>query len=245
MYMGEGSAQNLGSHNGGPWRTIFTVAASPAYLTQVDTIDRSIYFQPGLQNLPERIVHSSGVTETYGYTRNNVSTVTEGGVLTKRAIYPPASACDANPRTCNQPTSTFDANNKETVYEYHPESGQVSRVFPPADQSGKRAEVRYDYQAFRARYFDNTGARVEGTPVWLKVAERRCHDSNYASSSAGAGCVGGDEVITRYEYNSNNLLLTNTATTGAGGKTLRTCFQYDVYGNKIGETEPKGAANCR
>jgi YD repeat-containing protein len=77
----------------------------------------------------------------------------------------------------------------------------------------------------------------------MKVAERHCHDSNYAGPAASAACSGGDEVATRYQYNHDNLLLTSVATT-VGNKTLRTCYRYDDYGNKIGETQPKGAMNC-
>jgi hypothetical protein len=85
---------------------------------------------------------------------------------------------------------------------------------------------------------------VEGAPIYLKVAERHCHDSNYVGVEPDARCEDGDEVVTRYFYNNNNLLLTSVATTASNGKTLRTCYQYDVYGNKLGETQPKGASTC-
>jgi YD repeat-containing protein len=57
-------------------------------------------------------------------------------------------------------------------------------------------------------------------------------------------CTGvNDEVVTRYEYNSDNLFLTGVTVTAVDGNntviTKRTCYQYDQYGNKIGETEPK------
>ena len=45
--------------------------------------------------------------------------------------------------------------------------------------------------------------------------------------------------MTRYEYNHNNLLLTGvTVTDQKTGVTLRTCYQYDIYGNRIGEISP-------
>jgi hypothetical protein len=243
-YIGQGSAQNLGSLDGGVWRVIRTVVSDPPYITEVNTKDAKILFEASTRNYVQRVEHNTGVTETFAYTRGNVSEIKANGTVMSHATYPPAGSCDTNPKTCNLATSVFDAKNNETQYEYHPASGQVSRVIPPADASGKRAELRIDYQQYRARYFDASGNRVEGSPIYLKSAERHCHDSNYASADPSAACAANDEVITRYYYNNNNLLLTSVATTDWSGKTLRTCYQYDVFGNKLGETQPKGAINC-
>lgn len=57
------------------------------------------------------------------------------------------------------------------------------------------------------------------------------------------GCAGNDEVVINFEYDHNNLLLTGKTVTALNTKgaseTLRTCYQYDIYGNLIGETKPK------
>nr|WP_136252611.1 hypothetical protein [Ningiella ruwaisensis] len=53
---------------------------------------------------------------------------------------------------------------------------------------------------------------------------------------------GNEEVTIIYEYRptteTNNLFLNGKADT-ENGKTLRTCFEFDAYGNQIGEIAPK------
>jgi len=244
-YQGAGSAQNRGSVTGGVWRVILHTFMSPATISMVNMTDRQVNYEASARNWPMSVMHNSGITEGYEYTRGNVSRVTRNGATVTRAEYPPESACATNRKTCNLPTSEFDGKDFETKFQYHPDSGQLARVTPPADQNGRIAEKRIDYAQKRARYYDANGVRVDGSPIWLKTAERRCFDSNYASADPTAGCVGNDEIVTRYEYNHDNLLLTSTTITDPlTNKTLRTCFQYDARGNKIGETQPKGAASC-
>jgi hypothetical protein len=244
LYQGEGSAHNRGSLVGKVYQVIMNISALPAAVSQVVSVDSRVFFETSSRNFPWQIWRNGPIDEL-GYTsRGNLQTIHTNGVVMSRAIYENENACSTLPKICNQATSIFDAKNNETKFVYHAESGQISRIIPPADQNGKVAETRFDYQQLRARYFDSSGNRIEGSPIYMKVAERRCHDSNYASAAPTATCSGGDEVITRYYYSHNNLLLTSVATTAPNGKTLRTCFQYDAYGNKLGETQPKGAVNC-
>lgn len=243
-YMGPGSTQNVGSAVGNVSQVIVNVGATPSNTTSVNSFDGLFFFESKPRNLVTQIRRPSGPIDNLSYTsRGNIETIKTNGVTMSRATYANESLCGSLPKICNQATSIFDAKNNETRYEYHADSGQVARIIPPADQNGKVAETRYDYQALRARYFDGNGVLVEGSPIYLKVAERHCHDSNYAGPTASATCSGGDEVVTRYQYNHDNLLMTSVATT-VGNKTLRTCFRYDDLGNKIGETQPKGAMNC-
>jgi hypothetical protein len=58
-----------------------------------------------------------------------------------------------------------------------------------------------------------------------------------------------DEVVTTYKYDNNNLLMTEMTVmamdSALGIRTKRTCFQYDIYGNRIGETSPNAqSATC-
>jgi YD repeat-containing protein len=72
--------------------------------------------------------------------------------------------------------------------------------------------------------------------------------------SDGSGCTAGatDEVITDYDYGPtqgpNNLLLRGVSVTAYvnGGKQVHTtCYSYDIYGNRIGETTPNaGVGRC-
>lgn len=48
-----------------------------------------------------------------------------------------------NPKTCNKPTSSPDANGGVTDYEYSPVHGGIMRVRQPADARGIRFETRY------------------------------------------------------------------------------------------------------
>jgi RHS repeat-associated protein len=45
-------------------------------------------------------------------------------------------------------------------------------------------------------------------------------------------------VVTSFEYNHDNLLMTGMTVATPLDGTLRTCFRYDRYGNQIGKTEP-------
>lgn len=73
----------------------------------------------------------------------------------------------------------------------------------------------------------------------MKTAEKYCINSNYSG-----GCEAGDEVVTRFEYSHDNLLKTGMTVT-ADGATLRTCYQYDRFGNQIGKTTPNAnRATC-
>jgi hypothetical protein len=243
-YVGPGSAQNVGLTLGNVSQVIVNVGATPSNTTSVNSFDGLFFFETTTRNLVTQIRRPSGPIDNIVYTpRGNLEAIKTNGVTMSRATYANEALCASVPNICNQATSIFDAQNTENQYEYHADSGQIARIIPPADQNGKVAEVRYDYQALRARYFDGNGNLVEGSPIYMKVAERHCHDSNYTGQTASAVCGGGDEVVTRYQYNHDNLLLTSVATT-VGSKTLRTCYRYDDYGNKIGETQPKGATNC-
>ncbi len=144
----------------------------------------------------------------------------------------PGNCSPTTRKTCNQAEWIADAKGNRTYYSYHPQSGQVATITSPPDRNGHQAQTRYEYTQLSARYFDNSGTRITGSPIWMKSAEKYCINSNYAGS-----CEAGDEVVTQFEYNHDNLRLTGTTVT-ADGVTLRTCYQYDRFGNQIGKTTP-------
>jgi hypothetical protein len=243
-YVGPGTVQNIGTLTSGIMQVLINVDAMPSLTITLTSLDGMFSFEPTPRNFITQIGRPSGPIDYLTYTpRGNIATIETNGLVRSRAVYANENNCSSMPKICNQATSIFDAKANETRYEYHAESGQVSRIVPPADQNGKVAEVRYDYQSLRARFFDASGVLAEGSPIYMRVAERHCHDSNYVSQTAAATCSSGDEVVTRYAYNHDNLLLTSVTTT-FNNKTLRTCYQYDEFGNKLGETQPKGAVNC-
>lgn len=136
---------------------------------------------------------------------------------------------------CNLPTRTRDSNGNWTDYTCHAPSGQIESITYPANEHGVRPQKCFQYTQLSAQYYDANGNRITGSPIWMKTAEEYCINSNATNND----CAGGDEVVTRYEYNHNNLLLTGvTVTDQKTGVTLRTCYQYDISGNRIGEISP-------
>ncbi len=222
----------------------------PGAINQVTTREGRLNYELSYRNFPASYSWNSGMRENFGYdARGNMNSHTKGAV-TVTASYP--ASCDANNvKYCNSPTWTRDGKGNQTDYAYHAGSGQVAIVTYPANKNGIRAETRYTYEQKYANYYTVSGTKTQASiPVWLKTQERYCINSN----ALNGVCAGNDEVITTYEYNSDNLFLTGITITGVepvnmlapGGAsnatqvtTKRTCYQYDKYGNKIGETEPK------
>ena len=205
-------------------------------LSNAYTDEGSISFEFSRRNWPVSLTRSAAPAQRYTYTRGNLTSITFSGpqAYSVAAEYP--ASCAPNTRKiCNQATRTKDANDSWTDYAYHPESGQVSRVTHPANKHGIRPETRYDYTQLTARYYDSTGSMIEGPPIWMQTAEKYCINS----AAINGVCTAGDEVVTRFEYTHDNLLMTGMTVTDPGGTTLRTCYQYDIYGNQIGKTQPK------
>ena len=210
------------------------------HMYQVNLWDKYIYLEePEQYNRVKRIKNLTNGTNVYFEydTRGNVETKTTTGTgmsnIVVKAEYPP-SPC-ANPKTCNQATSITDARGKTTSYTYHAESGQVKTVTYPANEQGKVKVVSYTYTLEKANYKID-GSTISESPdgIWLLETQSYCANSNYN----GTACLGDDEVVTKYQYEPGNLSLVGTAVT-ADGKTLRTCYSYDIYGNNIGTTLPK------
>lgn len=184
---------------------------------------------------------ATGISSTYGYdSRGNVTSITaQGG--TQRAQYA-ASCTTTNEKYCNSPEWVEDAKGNRTEFTYHTQSGEVQTVTHPANEQGLRAKVRYTYEQKYASYYTASGVKTTSpTGIWLKTEERTCMDS----ATNGDVCTGGDEVLTRYEYNNDNLLLTGmTVFSQKDNRTLRSCYQYDIYGNRIGEIQPNANLNA-
>lgn len=172
----------------------------------------------------------------------------------RKAQYP--ASC-SNRKTCNKPLWVEDARGNRTDYTYHPESGRIATVTGPPDRNGVRPQTRYQYGQFYAYYYrdpepggSTVSVKRAETPVWLMTRESYCR----TSAGTDNGCAGGDtdEVVTEYHYGPqdgtpDNLMLRGVSVTaeGDGGvlETRTTCYQYDKYGNRIGETLPKGTSS--
>lgn len=146
----------------------------------------------------------------------------------------------SNMKTCNKPNWVKDVAGNQTDFTYDPAHGGVLTETNPASANGIRPQKRFTYAQRYAWFKNASGTMTRSTePIWKLATESFCE----TTSASGAGCVGGaaDQVVTTYDYgpdsDPNNLLLRGKVVT-ADGISLRTCYRYDQYGNKISETQP-------
>lgn len=178
--------------------------------------------------------------------------------LQASAVYP-ASCASSDRRTCNQPTSTTDRNGNTTDFTYDTAHGgvltQTGPAVPTRQNDGSiasiRPQTRNEYAQRYAWISNGSGGYAQAaTPIWVLVRARSCR----TTAASGSSCAGGaaDEVVIDYDYGPssgpNTLLLRGkTVTSIDGGVTtvLRTCYGYDVNGNRISETRPNAnLASC-
>lgn len=152
----------------------------------------------------------------------------------------------ANAFTCNQPTWVRDTAGNEADFSYASTHGGVLTKTLPADASGVHPQTRYTYVQRYAWFLNSSSVMTRSTePIWLLATESYCR----TGAPSGAGCaIAGDEVVTTYDYGPdsgpNNLWLRGTAVT-ADGQTLRTCYGYNKFGDKVSQTSPRaGLAVC-
>lgn len=190
--------------------------------------------------------YKNGQTATFDYTydsRDNLLTQTRtaaagSGVanIVSSAVYP--TTC-SNMVTCNKPSSVTDPNGNTTTYTYDSTHGGVLTVTQPADANGITPQVRYSYTQISAQYLNSSGTLVTSpNPIWVVSKESHCR----SSAPSGSGCaLAGDEVVKTFQYgpaSGAQDLLVHGIVDDANGLALRTCFGYDVNGNKISETKP-------
>lgn len=207
----------------------------PAAIYYADTQDGRVWYESSARNFVRQIDRTGAPTEVYTYaTRSNLTSASFGGNV-KLAEYP-ATCTPATRKTCNQPTRTRDPNGYWTDYTYHPDSGQVASITYPENKHQVRPQTRFTYEKKYATYYNASGSRVQSTQgIWLKTAERYCIKGDAAGSTCA---LPNDEVVTTFEYNHPNLLMTGMTVAAPGGAVRRTCYRYDKYGHQIGVTTP-------
>ncbi|MEO9825289.1 MAG: RHS repeat domain-containing protein [Paracoccaceae bacterium] len=159
--------------------------------------------------------------------------------------------CDNIPKArCNKPLTMTDPNGNVTEYTYN-DRGQVLTETRPAPTPGAARPTLIQTYAMRTAYIKNpSGSPVPaGPPISLLTSSYTCISSVICSVSTPAV----DKVVTQYDYGPtsglNNLLLRGFTVTAANElgqiETLRTCYQYNYFGEKIAETQPKaGLTSC-
>ncbi len=147
---------------------------------------------------------------------------------------------------CNKPNWTRDGKGNQTDYIYNLDTGFPSSVTEPADANGVRPVKRYAYVSRYAWIKNASGGYSQAaTPISMLTEERTCR----TTATVGNACAGGsaDEIVISYDYGPNsgpnNLLLRNKSVTAqdADGviRSYRTCYGYDLNGNRISETSPR------
>jgi YD repeat-containing protein len=157
-----------------------------------------------------------------------------------------AYALSCTPSTmavCNKPVRVIDPKGQVTDYTYNDRGQVLTETKPAATPGGVRPKVTSSYTMRTAFIKDSIGNPVAaGPPISLLMRTASCNTL--------ASCTGTtDEVVTTYDYGPaaglNNLNLRGVAVTAVNSagqmETLRTCYQYNYFGEKIAETQP--AAN--
>ena len=240
------------------YQTLNYESIIPGKLEYARIGDRKLFFESSARNVPlkeESAFFTSDRPKTKYVYRDNYSNVegtvvipsaNSGETATLNAVahyYREDNAGYACPQSqrkyCNKPRWIQDARGNITYYTYHPESGEVATVTSPANEQALVAQTRYTYKQYYANYYHADGTKKSSLdPIWLLSSESFCANS----AASGDGCSAGDEVITTYEYNHDNLHLTAVIVTAKNAlgapETQRTCFQYDKYGNQVGEISP-------
>jgi YD repeat-containing protein len=214
---------------------------------------KTFYFESSLANRMYSVLSTDGDRQTYAFDgRGNITQETHtpisGSPLAPVVRVANYDVMCASPVTCNKPNWTRDAKGNQTDYKYDPVHGALVSTTAPPDQGGIRAQTRYAYTQRFAWYKNPSGVVEQApTPIWVLASQKFCRHG--AALEDGSGCaLPSDEVITTFDYGpttgANNLFLRSKAVT-ANGVTLRTCYEYDLYGNRIGETLPRaGLTSC-
>lgn len=185
--------------------------------------------------------------------RGNVTSVIHGGKpnsgeASLTTTYTYALSCTATTlATCNKPLTITDSKGNVTNYTYNTRGQVLTEILPAPIAGAPRPKVTNTY-TMRTAYVKTTTGGIEaaGSPISLMTRTSTCRTQ--------ASCAGTtDEEITDYDYGPNtglnNLLLRGVAVTAANAlgqmETLRTCYQYNYFGEKIAETQPKaGLTSC-
>lgn len=152
------------------------------------------------------------------------------------------AVCSEYPKACNKPSSITDPEGNVTEFKSYNHMGKPELIYRPANKKGIRPVTAYSYEEKYAYYKNAAGSYMPASaPVWLLTVEKTCQTGSYNPNS---GCAKGDGTRTEYDYGPNtgpnNLWLRGIAVIDeSSSEVRRTCYSYDMYGNRIGEYTPK------
>ena len=195
----------------------------------------------------------NGVKTTYQYdTRGNLTEVdrtpttgdTTQNIVTK-VVFP--TGC-SNPKTCNEPTSSTDANLNTTNYTYDPNSGGVASVaYPAVTVPGVGAvnpTLTYNYSIYSESWKNGAGANVTGSAVYRTQTVSRCMTQSTCSSSTNPN----DQVLTTFAYDTTNGLQPSSITNGSNHSASPVLqptitYTYTAIGDIQTTRDPLGATS--
>lgn len=154
-----------------------------------------------------------------------------------------------NPVTCNQPVVSTDANGNVTDYAYDQTHGGIIWEMRPAPVAGGARPLKISSYSQKSAYVRSSGGGLvsTGLPIWLLESERLCQTT--AGSSSPVCDTAAPVTTTTYQYGPDgaaNSLLLRGKLVSADGQSLRTCYGYDSFANKISETQPRaGLTTCQ
>lgn len=179
-------------------------------------------------------------------TQEQVHAKSGGQVLTKDQVF---GACALGVVTCSLPVSITDARLNTTYIRYNTHGQKVAEIGPP-DTNGVRPLTRWVHADRYAYIKAANGALVQAdSPVSVLSQMIVCRSTFNGNLEAPACGSPADEVVTAYEFSATpgpNALLPVGKAVSADGQVLRTCYGYDLRGNRIWERSPRAnLASCQ
>lgn len=167
--------------------------------------------------------------------------------LIKEYNYSGCYAGGGTPQNCAKPTWIKDPKGNQTDFSYAAWGGTLWEMQPAPSAGAARPLKLFGYVQKYAYVKNSAGSLVaSGAPIWVPSTETVCQ--TYAGSSSATCDPSAPQMVTTYEYGpdgtANNLLVRGKVVT-ADGVSLRTCYGYDQWANKIFETQPNaGLGSC-
>jgi len=222
-----------------PWDTGTGLVTGDIFLVNNGTVtgDSYTYGYDSYQRLTS--LKHNGVTTTYTYDGNGniTQTVTtdtnNANPITTSAVYP-SSGC--NTKTCNQPSSTIDANGNVTTYTYDPNSGGPATITYPAvnvpNVGSVHPTITYNYSTYSETWKNGSGGTVAGSAVYRPQTISHCITQATCSPSVNPN----DQVLTTIAYDTSNGLQPSSVTTGTNGSASPvlqaiTAYTYNPQGD--------------
>ena len=194
----------------------------------------------------------SGATPVSGYiqhtydARGNVTIVTKvpkaGSALINIIYTAGYDATCASRAKCNKPNWVRDANGNQIDFTYDANHGGILSEMRPAPSAGAARPLTLTTWVQIYGWAKNaSGALVQSAyPIWRMAGKTECQTT--PGSNASTCDPGAPQTLTTFQYGApatRYALLVKGMAVSSGGTTLRTCYDYDIYGNRISETAPR------